>query len=147
MLNTTKRTGKIAAAAKAKLSAAKYGRLLSRALPKVIADDEEHERMLAQIEKLIDKGDDRSVEETELLKLMVKLAQSYEDEHYPIPEAAPHKVLRHLMEARDLRQRDLVPIFGSSGRVSEAVSGKRPINKTQAKALAKFLHVSPELFL
>lgn len=51
---------------------------------KIIADDEEHERMLAQIEKLIDKGEDRSPEETELLKLMVKLAQDYEDEHYPI---------------------------------------------------------------
>jgi HTH-type transcriptional regulator/antitoxin HigA len=57
--------------------------LLSRALPKVIADDDEHKKVLAHIEKLIDKGEDRSVEETELLKLMVKLVQSYEDEHYP----------------------------------------------------------------
>jgi HTH-type transcriptional regulator/antitoxin HigA len=147
MLNTTKRTGKTVAAAKTRLNAAKYGRLLSRALPKVIADDEEHERMLAQIEKLMDKGEGRTPEETELLKLMVRLAQDYEDEHYPIPEAEPHEVLRHLMEARDLRQRDLVPIFGSSGRVSEAVSGRRPISKTQSKALARFFHVSPELFL
>jgi HTH-type transcriptional regulator/antitoxin HigA len=147
MLNTTKRTGKTAAAAKTRLNAAKYGRLLSRALPKVIADDEEHERMLAQIEKLMDKGEDRSPEETELLKLMVRLAQDYEDERYPIPEAEPYEILRHLMEARDLRQRDLVPIFGSSGRVSEAVSGRRPISKTQSKALAEYFHVSPELFL
>jgi len=147
MLNTIKRTGKTAAAAKVKLNAAKYCRLLSRALPKIINDDKEQQRMLAQIEKLIDKGEDRSPEETELLKLMVKLAQDYEDEHYPIPEAEPHEVLRHLMEARDLRQRDLVPIFGSSGRVSEAVSGRRPISKTQSKALAEFFHVSPELFL
>jgi HTH-type transcriptional regulator/antitoxin HigA len=82
-----------------------------------------------------------------LLKLMVRLAQDYEDERYPIPEAEPYEILRHLMEARDLRQRDLVPIFGSSGRVSEAVSGRRPISKTQSKVLAEYFHVSPELFL
>lgn len=134
-------------AIKVKLDAAKYGRLLARSLSKVIANDEEHQQMLAESESLMDKGVARSAEETGLLKLMVKLVQAYEDEHYPIPAAAPHEVLRHLLEARALRQRDLVPIFGSSGRVSEAVNGKRPISQTQARALGEFLHVAPELFL
>ena len=51
------------------------------------------------------------------------------------------------MEQNDLQQVDLVKIFGSSGRVSEAVNGKREISKAQAKALGEFFKVSPELFI
>jgi HTH-type transcriptional regulator/antitoxin HigA len=46
-----------------------------------------------------------------------------------------------------LRQAYLAPIFGSSGRVSEVVNGKRGISKAQAKALGEFFKVSPELFI
>jgi len=46
-----------------------------------------------------------------------------------------------------LRQADHVPIFGSRGRVSEVVNGKRAIGKAQAKTLGEFFKVSPELFI
>ncbi len=51
------------------------------------------------------------------------------------------------MEARDLKQKDVTHLFGSSGRASEAINGLRPISKQQAKALAAFFHVSTDLFL
>lgn len=51
------------------------------------------------------------------------------------------------MEARGLKQKDIVHLFGSSGRVSESINGLRPISKIQAKALAEFFHVSTDLFL
>jgi HTH-type transcriptional regulator/antitoxin HigA len=51
------------------------------------------------------------------------------------------------MEQNDLRQADLMKIFGSRGRVSEVVNGKRAISKSQAKALGEFFKVSPELFI
>lgn len=66
---------------------------------------------------------------------------------YPIDPSAPHESLQHLMEARGLKQKDLVELFGSSGRASEAINGVRPISKIQAKALAEFFHVSTDLFL
>jgi hypothetical protein len=34
----------------------KYARVLAKVLPRVITTDEEHERMLAEVEKLMDKG-------------------------------------------------------------------------------------------
>ncbi len=46
-----------------------------------------------------------------------------------------------------LRQAGHVPIFGSRGRVSEAVNGKRAIGKAKAKALGEFFKVSPEVFI
>jgi HTH-type transcriptional regulator/antitoxin HigA len=52
-----------------------------------------------------------------------------------------------MMEMNQLKQADLVPIFGSSGVTSEVISGKREISKANAKALAKFFHTSTDLFL
>jgi HTH-type transcriptional regulator / antitoxin HigA len=46
-----------------------------------------------------------------------------------------------------LKQKDLVPLFGSQGIASEVLNGKRSISKSQAKALGDFFHVSPALFL
>ena len=67
--------------------------------------------------------------------------------YYNFDDAPPHEVLKHFMEARDLAQKDLVPLFGSSGRASEAINGVRPISKVQAKALAQFFKVSAELLI
>ena len=51
------------------------------------------------------------------------------------------------MEQNDLRQADLVKIFGARGRVSDVVNGKRAISKARAKQLAEFFKVSPEIFI
>jgi hypothetical protein len=54
---------------------------------------------------------------------------------------------RRIGRSSHLSQADLVSIFGSRGRVSEVVNGKRAISKAQAKALGEFFKVSPELFI
>jgi HTH-type transcriptional regulator/antitoxin HigA len=125
----------------------KYGELLAESVPTVIRTEKEYDHAIEQIEKLLKKGDRISAEEERLLDLMSTLVEKYEDEHYPIGPAAPHEILQHLMEARSLRQKDIVHLFGSSGRASEAINGLRPISKIQAKALAEFFHVSTDLFL
>jgi HTH-type transcriptional regulator/antitoxin HigA len=51
------------------------------------------------------------------------------------------------MEEHDLKQRDLLDVFGSRGIASEVVNGKRGISKTQAKKLAQVFHVPADLFL
>lgn len=125
----------------------KYGALLADTLPAVIKTEEENERMLALAEQLIDKGERRTPEEDQLFELVTRLIEDFEEEHYPIPDAPPHRVLRFLMEQNDLRQSDLLPIFGSRGYVSDVVNGKRAISKTHAKALGEKFHVSPEVFI
>ena len=103
--------------------------------------------MLALAERLIDKGANRTPEEDQLFELGARLNEDFEEEHYPIPDAPPHRILRFLMERNDLRQSDLPPIFGSRGYVSDVVNGKCAISKTHAKALGKMFHVSPEVFI
>lgn len=126
----------------------KYARLLTRALPSVIESEEDNERLLAEVERLMDKGEENlSPEESKLLKLMVRLIEDFEERAYPIPDAPPHEVLQHLMEAKDLKQADLLPIFGSRGYTSDIVNGKRAISKEYAKQLGEFFHVPPSLFI
>ena len=128
-----------------------YGRLLIRTLPSVISNDEELEQMTEEVNRLMSKGirneDNLSPEEDALLELLVVLIETYEDEHYPIPDASPNGVLKSFMEDRGLKQIDLLPVFGSSGIASEVVNGKRSISKAQAKKLAEFFKVSVEIFI
>jgi len=126
----------------------KYGRLLARTLPALIETEREYKRMLAEIERLMDKGDRLSPEEDKLLELLAKLVEDFEEKRYPIPEARPNEVLQELMRQRGLRQRDLVHLLGSSrGTTSEVINGKRSISRTQARALADYFHVSVDVFL
>jgi HTH-type transcriptional regulator / antitoxin HigA len=124
-----------------------YGSLLATVLPQAIENDAELDRMMEVIDALVDKGDDISTEEEKLLILLSDIVEKYEDEHYPINDAPPHEVLKFLMEQHDLKQKDLLPIFGSSGIASEVVNGKRAISKTQAKALAQRFGISAEVFI
>ncbi len=125
----------------------KYGRLLAKVLPRLITTAEEHERLLGETEKLMDKGDDRTQEEDAALDLMARLIKDYEDVHHPLPSPSPHEMLVHLMEQRGLKQADLVPIFHSRGYTSDIVNGKRAISKAHAKLLAAFFNVSADIFI
>jgi HTH-type transcriptional regulator/antitoxin HigA len=125
----------------------KYARLLAKVLPRVITTDEENERMLSEVEKLMDKGERRTAEEDAALDLMVRLIKDYEEEHHPLPDPSPHEMLVYLMEQRGLRQADLVPIFKSRGYVSDVVNAKRAISKAHARQLAEFFKVSAAAFI
>ena len=135
--------------AKTNLDERKYKRVLSRAMPVLIETEAEYDRTIEEIDRLMTKGISKglSPEEDRLLKLLAKLVEDYEEENHPIHEAPPNEVLKHLMEVRGVRQKDLLSIFGSDGTASEVVNGKRGISKTQAKALAEYFGVSVELFI
>jgi HTH-type transcriptional regulator/antitoxin HigA len=113
----------------------------------VIESEEENERMLAVVEKLMDKGENLPPEEEKLLKLFARLIEDFEKQYYHPKEAEPLDVLQHLMEARGVKQTNLWDVFGSKGIASEVLSGKRGISKTQARALANYFHVSADLFI
>ena len=125
----------------------KYARVLARVLPRVIKTKKEHERILAEVEKLMDKGEHRSAEEDAALDLMVRLIQDYENEHHPLPDPSAHEMLLYLMEQRSLKQADLLPIFRSRGYVSDVINAKRAISRVHAKQLAEFFKVSANLFI
>jgi HTH-type transcriptional regulator / antitoxin HigA len=89
----------------------------------------------------------RTPEEDTLLELLIILIEKFEEVSYPVPNVEPDRILLHLMEARNMKQEELVGVIGSRGVVSEIVNGKRSISKAQAKALGQLFNVSPSLFI
>lgn len=127
----------------------RYGRLLAKAAPCVITTEDEHERALASVESLMEKGERKMTpEEDALLDLLTNLIRDYETTAYP-PRAKskPREMVAFLLEQRELKPSDLWPVIGSKSRVSEILSGKRSISKEQAKKLAEFFHVRADLFI
>ena len=61
-----------------KIDPVRYRRLLSRTMPVVIETEEENERMLSIVEKLMRKREDLSAEEEKLLKLLARLIEDFE---------------------------------------------------------------------
>lgn len=131
----------------AKLNPKRYAKLLSATLPAIIETEEQNEHYLTIVEKLMMKGDDLEPEEEMLLNLLSLLITEFERRYYKVEKASPLEVLKELMAANQLKQADLVPIFGSKGITSEVLNGKRGISKDKAKALADYFHISAEAFI
>jgi Predicted transcription regulator containing HTH domain len=113
--------------------------------PTPITSGRQHEEYLSVLDKLASKGNPTR-EEEKYAKVLVTLIEAYEEEQSSIPDAPPVDVLRTLMEANNLRQKDLVPIFGSESIVSEVLHKKRDLNRAHIEKLSKRFHVSPAVF-
>ena len=125
-----------------------YGELLARVQPHPIKDDREYDRLVAEVGRLMGRGEGNlSQEETSLLEMLSILIEEYDRKHYPLAPAQPHKMLTFLLEQRGLEPHDLWPVLGSKSRVSEILSGKRAISKAHAKQLAAFFHVPIDLLI
>jgi HTH-type transcriptional regulator/antitoxin HigA len=129
------------------LNKEEYIKLLSETVPRIIDTEIEHKRLLNEVDKLMDLGENLTDEQAEVLQLLVTLIEQYEDKHYQLKAATPLEIMHELMSVRQLKQKDIVEVFGSKGITSEVINGKRSISKNQAKALGDFFHVSYTLFL
>ena len=114
-------------------------------MPTPITSDRQHREYLSVLDKLASKPE-VTADEDKYAQVLITLVEAYEEENHRIPNASPVEVLRTLMHANDLRQKDLASIFGSESVVSEVLSGKREINKKQIQRLSERFNVSPAVF-
>jgi len=145
--NTTGAGGRKTAIAKRGFNRRRYAALLAEAVPRIITNVEELKRASRLVEPLLKQGEARTPEEHALCQLLLKLIDDYQTAHPVFPPMKPHEILQALMEEQGLRQADLLDVFGSRSRVSEAVSGKRAISKEQAKKLGERFCLSPAAFI
>jgi len=113
--------------------------------PTPITSERQHGEYLSVLDKLAGKENPTS-EEEKYAEVLITLIEAYEEEHHSIPEASPLEVLRALMDANNLRQKDLVAVFGSESIVSEVLHKKRDLNKAHIEKLSKRFRVSPAVF-
>lgn len=127
----------------------KYAKLLAARLPRMISNNEEHARLMADVQALIIRGPELSLEERELLSLLATLIEQYESKQNYFAEfpVSPIDVLEHMMDAHGHTAKDLWGILADKGTVSKILSGERSISKAQAKKLAALYHVSASLFI
>jgi HTH-type transcriptional regulator/antitoxin HigA len=129
------------------LDPSRYRRLVADVSPTMIETEEENERVLAIIERLVAKAEKRTPEEDAVLNLLVHLVEEFEGKAYPIGTASPAEMITFLLEQRGLKPVALAEVLGSRGRVSEVLAAKRSVSKEQAKRLGDFFHVSPAAFI
>jgi HTH-type transcriptional regulator / antitoxin HigA len=123
-----------------------YISLLTATQPSVIRTEAENERHIAVLEKLDRKGSRMTLAEKRVAELLTLLIEDFEDRHYALEPASPIEVLNELMLANNLRQKDLVDIFGTPSIVSEVLNGKRKLTTDHIRKLSRRFHVSTEVF-
>lgn len=112
---------------------------------RAIRTDADHEAALARIDELMDakagtqKGDE--------LDVLADLVELYEARHVPMGYPGPLAAIRFRMEQGGLSPRDLVPFMGSRAKVSEVLSGKRPLTLQMVRALHANLGIPADALL
>jgi HTH-type transcriptional regulator / antitoxin HigA len=125
--------------------AADYGALLAEIKPEVVSGEEQNQAYIQKLEELTSREAISPAEE-KLIGLLTLLVEEYEAKEYPVPEASPLDIVRHLMEVNHLRQKDLVEVFGTESIVSDVLNGKRDLAKEHIRRLSARFHVSPAVF-
>ena len=124
-----------------------YPRLLSKKSPAVIHSRAEHKRYLAELEQMFQKSS-LSEAEQRYCELLGVLVEDYEKRAFPMKsKAAPVEILRALMAANGLQQKDLLDVFKHKALISEILRSKRPLSVAHIRGLARRFHVSPEVFI
>jgi HTH-type transcriptional regulator/antitoxin HigA len=114
-------------------------------MPVPITSERQHQEYVSVLDQLASKTNPTN-EEEKYARVLMTLIEAYEEKQHPIPDGSPVEVLRALMEANDLRQKDLAPIFGFESIVSEILPDKRALDKAHIAKLSERFHVSPAVF-
>lgn len=111
-----------------------------------IRNETDHKRALGRIEVLMD-AESLAVEQSHELDALVTLVDAYENRHFPIGGAAPTQVIEFMMDQRGLARKDLEPMIGSRARVSEVLTGKRPLTLAMIRRLSAELRIPADLLV
>lgn len=114
---------------------------------KVIKTEREHEAAMSEISSLIDRDPDPGTPEADRLELLSLLVENYETETLPKRIPDPLEAIRFRMEQQDLKQSALAPFMGSRSKVSEVLSGKRPLTLSMIRALHSQLGIPAQTLL
>ena len=114
-------------------------------MAELIRTEADYASALARIDELMDvrPGSPEGRE----LDALVDSVERYEIAHEPMGYPDPAAALAFRMEQAGLSPLDLVPFIGSSAKVSEVLSGKRPLTVPMARALHEHLGIPADVLL
>jgi HTH-type transcriptional regulator / antitoxin HigA len=112
-----------------------------------IRTKKDHKAALKRIDQLIMKNPEEGTAAYDELDVLGTLVSAYEDIHFPIEAPSPVDAVKYVREENGLKQKDLIPYFGSKGLVSEFLNGKRTLSISTIKALHKAFRLPYELLI
>ncbi len=112
---------------------------------KPIRSENDYEANLARLEELIDAAP--GTPEGDELEVLATLIERYENERYPIALPTPLAAIRFRMDQQNLSARDLEQFIGSRARVSEVLSGARPLSIGMIRSLNEHLGIPAEVLI
>ncbi|MBT9560340.1 MAG: helix-turn-helix domain-containing protein [Myxococcales bacterium] len=110
-----------------------------------IRNDDDHSRAMGDIERLW--GAVPGSVEAEFLDVLVTLVDAYEASRHAVSPPEPLEAIRFRMEQMGLSRRDLEPYLGSRARVSEVLSGRRPLTLPMIRRLRSGLGISADVLV
>ncbi len=98
-----------------------------------IKTDADHDEALAEVRRLWNAPPGSP--DADKLEVLAMLLHHYERERHPIAMPDPIEAIKFRMEQQGLSRSDLLPIFGTTGRTSEVLAGKRPLTLEMIRKL------------
>jgi HTH-type transcriptional regulator/antitoxin HigA len=112
---------------------------------KPIKSRAEYKRQKVALERLmIDKPPKNILDEIDILSLLI---EDYEKRTFVLPVADPIDAIKFRMDQLSLTVRDLEPFIGTRSRVSEIMSGKRPLSLDMIRALNTHLGIPADVLI
>ena len=112
---------------------------------RAIRTEQDYEAAVARTSELM--GSPLGSPEGEELDLLATLVVDYEARHFPIEPPDPITAIEFRMEQQGLTQKDLEPMIGSRARVSEVMTGKRPLTLEMIRRLSAGLGISADVLI
>ena len=109
---------------------------------KPVKCEADYEAALARVDDLMDAEPDTP--QGDELDILVTLIEKYEAQHHPVDTPNPIEAIRFRMDQIGLKDKDLIPYIGQSGRVSEVLSFKRKLTLNMIRKLHSELKIPTE---
>lgn len=110
----------------------------------IIKTEEQYFKYCDILENLLDNEDQDSVDEAELLTLLI---EAWDKEHNSFNSLNPVELIKALMEENGLKSQDLVKTLGlSKGTISKILSYQKELSEENTKALSSYFKVSQKAF-
>ena len=112
---------------------------------KPIKTEVDYDAALKEIERLMESEVEPDTPAGDRLEVLVTLVEAYEAKHYPIGLPDPIEAIKIRMEDMELSRKELEPLIGSRGRVSEILNRKRLLTISMIRKLHERLHIPLEV--
>ncbi len=110
-----------------------------------VRTEHDHRAAIARIEVLMSAAPGTPAGDE--LDVLATLVDAYETKHHIIDAPDPVTAIQFRMEQQHLSRKDLEPLIGSRARVSEVLTGKRPLTLEMVRRVKSGLGISADLLI